>query len=406
MCKHRNEETLGNEDKEGTLLRFITQIYSPADSEVGNDDAFHRSLYVFCCPHPLCSSSENAHESVVVLRGQLPKENAFYPSDCDTIEDETAWKKHNSNAWDVNLCVMCGQRASGKCPIAEEWFCCKDHQRDYHKALNKVTDTNQQPDLKPHIYKASELVVEEEPMEESDGNSNDENDFEEINKGSIFAGDGEGDESDELLEQSDLNEMTGSGAGTTDPTTLEFYTRTGRANGDVKSQCLRYCRWPNEDSNDNDLENSNGPLWISSEHQPTADSDIPPCEHCGADRKFEFQVMPQMVTFLQSSMGSEETEGSSLTEEGKNALIAATDIVDQAKEEGTETDLPEGFKERHEALVDKFKASLLKDGKKDEALDFGTIAIFSCTASCGGNNQDEVLGGYKKEFAWRQKPLE
>jgi hypothetical protein len=95
-----------------------------------------------------------------------------------------------------------------------------------------------------------------------------------------------------------------------------------------------------------------------------------------------------------------------LTEEGKNALIVATDIVDKAREEGNETDLPEGFKEKHEALVDKFKASLLQDGKKDEALDFGTIAVFSCTASCGGKNKDESLGGYKKEFAWRQKPLE
>jgi pre-rRNA-processing protein TSR4 len=403
LCKHRNEEA-GNGDKEGTLLRFLTQIYSPADSAVENEDAFHRSLYVFCCPHPLCSSSENAHESVVVLRGQLPKENMFYPNDCNTIEDE-AWKKHHSDTWDINLCIMCGQRASGKCPIAEKWFCCKDHQRDYHKALKKAKETNQQPDLNPYIYKESELVVEEEPMEESDENANDENDFDEINKASIFAN-GEGDESDELLEQSDLNEMTGSGAGTTDPTTLDFYIRTGRANGSVKSQCLRYCRWPNEDLNVDDLENGNGPLWISSENQPIAAGDIPPCEYCGVDRKFEFQVMPQMVTFLQSCMGNEEIEGSSLTEEGKNALIVATDIVDKAREEGNEMDLPEGFKEKHEALVDKFKASLLQDGKKDEALDFGTIAVFSCTASCDGKNKDESLGGYKKEFAWRQKPLE
>jgi len=155
VCKRRNVEA-GNQNKEGTILRFITQIYSPADSETGNDDAFHRSLYVFCCPHPLCSSSENANDSVVVLRGQLPKENAFYPNNCETIVDES-WKKHKSEEWNVNRCIICGQRASGKCPIAEQWFCCKDHQRDYHKALKKAKGTTQDLDLKPYIYKESEL---------------------------------------------------------------------------------------------------------------------------------------------------------------------------------------------------------------------------------------------------------
>ena len=403
VCKRRNVEA-GNQNKEGTILRFITQIYSPADSETGNDDAFHRSLYVFCCPHPLCSSSENANDSVVVLRGQLPKENAFYPNNCETIVDES-WKKHKSEEWNVNRCIICGQRASGKCPIAEQWFCCKDHQRDYHKALKKAKGTTQDLDLKPYIYKESELVVEEEPMEEKGEYSNSENDFDEINKDSLFK-DGEGDKSDELLEQNDLNEMTGAGAGTIDPTTLEFYVRIGRANGDLKSQCLRYCRWPDADADDCDQEHSSGPLWISSEHRPNLESDIPPCQYCGADRMFEFQVMPQMVTFLNSSTGNEETDRS-LTEERKRALLAATDIVDQSREEGKEIDLPSGFQERQEELVDKFKASLLQDGKKDEALDFGTIAIFSCTASCKGKNNDEdILGGYRKEFAWRQKPLE
>jgi pre-rRNA-processing protein TSR4 len=406
VCARRNVEN-GQEKKEGTLLRFLTQIYSPADKETGNKNAFHRSLYVFCCPHAICSSAENVHESVVVLRSQLPKENEFYPIKCDPDEGES-WDKHKSATWEVNLCVMCGQRASGRCPTANQWFCCKDHQRCYHVALKKRAGS-EKIDLAPYIYTESELVVEEEPSEVGNRDSDDAEGkvANEMNESSIFA-DGEGDESDELLEQSDLNKMTGAdGTGTDDQTTLEFYTRIGRADGDLKSQCLRYCRWVDIEASDDELEQSNGPLWVSSNHQPDQDG-IPPCEYCGAMRKFEFQVMPQMVSFVKSkSDGGKDSGGAlKLTEDGKRALLAASDIVDQAKAEGTEAELPEGFQKRQEELVDKLKATILQDDQNDEALDFGTIAIYSCTASCEGkDNIDGSLGSYRKEFAWRQKPL-
>lgn len=403
VCARRNAEN-GKGETEGTLLRFLTQIYSPADGETGNDDSFHRSLYVFCCPHPICSSAKNAHESIVILRNQLPRENSYYPFISEPEEDEDdSWVKHESLTWEVNLCVICGQRASGKCPIAKQWFCCKDHQRVYHKALKKkkLADSDSL-DLSPYVYAESELVVEEEPQETQNGDS-----FGTETKDAntpLFA-DTKEDNGDELLEQSDLNEMTGTGGGTSDPTTLEFYTRIGRADGDVKAQCLRYCRWQDADAGD-EVEQSNGPLWVSSNNQPV-EGDIPPCEYCGAMRKFEFQVMPQIVSFLKdgSNNGKKPEDALKLTEDGKRALIAASDIVDRAKVDGTEADLPEGFQKRQEDLIDKLKAEIFHDEGEDECLDFGTIAIYSCTASCEGED-DSSFGAYRKEFAWRQKPLE
>jgi hypothetical protein len=53
-----------------------------------------------------------------------------------------------------------------------------------------------------------------------------------------------------------------------------FQARTALA----PEQCLRYCFQPGA-----------APLWPSSSHVPTA-ADIPPCPHCGAQRRFEFQV--------------------------------------------------------------------------------------------------------------------
>jgi len=47
----------GIEKKEGgTPLRFIAQLYCPADDVTNNPAAFHRSVYVFACPK-CCSES-------------------------------------------------------------------------------------------------------------------------------------------------------------------------------------------------------------------------------------------------------------------------------------------------------------------------------------------------------------
>ncbi|XP_026148789.1 programmed cell death protein 2 isoform X2 [Mastacembelus armatus] len=75
------------------------------------------------------------------------------------------------------------------------------------------------------------------------------------------------------------------------------------------------------------------PLWVSSQHIPS-DKGIPPC-NCGAKRTFEFQVMPQLLNSL---------------------------------------------------CVDSTGASI----------DWGTLAVYTCAASC---NYDDH---YSPEFIWKQ----
>ncbi|XP_037645826.1 programmed cell death protein 2 [Sebastes umbrosus] len=75
------------------------------------------------------------------------------------------------------------------------------------------------------------------------------------------------------------------------------------------------------------------PLWVSSQHIPS-DQDIPPCT-CGAKRTFEFQVMPQLLNSL---------------------------------------------------CVDSTGASI----------DWGTLAVYACSASCNHGDQ------YCPEFIWKQ----
>ncbi|KAI5107926.1 programmed cell death protein 2 [Silurus meridionalis] len=75
------------------------------------------------------------------------------------------------------------------------------------------------------------------------------------------------------------------------------------------------------------------PLWLSSEHVPSKD-DIPKCP-CGTNRIFEFQIMPQLLNHL-------------------------------------------------------------KVDRTDASIDWGTLAIYTCAASCDqGKN-------YSAEFIWKQ----
>lgn len=73
------------------------------------------------------------------------------------------------------------------------------------------------------------------------------------------------------------------------------------------------------------------PLWVSPDRIPSSD-DIPPCPRCKSHRIFEFQVMPQLLNHL----GAESIEG---------------------------------------------------------ALDWGTIAVYTCSEDCKG---DQV------ELVWQQ----
>ena len=400
---------------DGTVMRFVCQTYCPADADCipTNPAAFHRTLYAFACPE--CSSSPTP-ESVRILRGQLPRESDYYPPTCRDF-DEDGWDRHRPEAWNVRLCAVCGLGASagGRCPVQDRWFCCKEHQREH---LRNAEGSDSRPGRLPSLYAETLLVVEDEPPESRTSAEEQERLREEADRGALFqavddavrkdggddADDGEEEnELDENLEQADLNAMTGAdGTGIADATTLDFYSRIGRADGDVRDQCLRYCRWqdgigPAEGSEGEGEGSPTGPLWISSIGTPGRDG-IPPCQKCGAERKFELQLMPQMISAL---LGDGEG-GDPVTSQGaKEALLAASDIADQARREGREGALPADFRERHEQAIERARRAILWGGNRSsgDAMDWGVIAVYTCHASCGDGD------AYYDEFAWRQLPL-
>mmetsp|Transcript_3000 Transcript_3000/g.3849 ORF Transcript_3000/g.3849 Transcript_3000/m.3849 type:complete len:284 (-) Transcript_3000:243-1094(-) len=141
-----------------------------------------------------------------------------------------------------------------------------------------------------------------------------------------------------------------------DPITMNFLTRTSRAS----EQILRYARWGGGD-----------PMWITSENRPQLE-DIPRCSNCNSERKFEFQVMPQLLYYLKVEDGQARVSPSDSTPNISN---------NQDPKDSNNVKLPPSI--------------LPSDG-----LDWGTLAVFSCTNSCHQNDTS-----YSEEFVWIQPPL-
>jgi pre-rRNA-processing protein TSR4 len=56
---------------------FVLQVYAPRDQKT---EAFHRTLFVFACQTPGCTSAQDS-SSFAIFRSQLPRANKFYSYD-------------------------------------------------------------------------------------------------------------------------------------------------------------------------------------------------------------------------------------------------------------------------------------------------------------------------------------
>jgi hypothetical protein len=446
----------------GTAMGFVVQIYCPADDDASNDAAYHRSLYVFACPTccraasllppPPPDGTEESNDRrrllsncVRVLRCQLPKHNDFYPPTCDDLDKcDVDWTRHTSRYWSdvagddtLNLCAASGQRravGNGK--------------------LQKQDWRGDRRSRSVPVYRESELAVEEEPRpsEGSDdtaaGHGKDDRDDNDVSSAkskigsALFPNAGAAvgiDDADADLTQFDLNAMTGnmSLTGVTDPVTLAFYHRmnVGEDN-DVRGQCLRYNRWPDvvkvddegveeeaykyDDACGDDM--GDGPLWLSSNDRPpigNMDDALfpPPCKYCGARRDFEFQILPQMLSCLMPNPPLDADDVPSASNRSKATTTSESDLAILMEAHSmieSGMDLPSGFRESHEVAVANARRRLLSgaggvDGLEGSSLgvDWGVIAVYTCTASCGdGGIVCEESGCYREEVAWLQPPLD
>lgn len=523
----------------GSCLQFVGQLYAPHPDAAA---AFHRTLYLFGCP--VC-------HNIRVLRGQLPRVNPYYENNSNSHKNDKNTESKSANATisttastttagncvgihengvdqdhfvndgdgdDTDnliatphdqqqqqqslfhprgLCAVCGFRATGRCPLQQQPFCGRDHQRLYKKHAKASTKTTSQQQEEhqvstihttttttkedlyhvstlPGVYNTCELVVEEEPLPLRCEDHDDDKQHHLLRQqGTLFpsgidvdgansnnnADDDDLDDSDEDIEQDDLNEILAGGSKTSkddatdDPpsrdrekkrlqrkkneSVYQHFTDRITERPNVKDQVLRYnCSWP-------DTTAGEPPLWIRHDHQPCLlvvtdkepndDNDknhdmqrssIPPCRYCGAERCFEFQLMPQLLHYLTNSATSattttaslNDTSTASLMKRERNAqddytatLVAIQQAESFLQQAPPETIAPELVAAKN-AAIEKCRQHLLSSSSASSSfprLDWGVVAVYTCSRSCDNSNEkDKELGSYKEEFAWVQPPVE
>lgn len=134
--------------------KFLLQIYSPSPLDSGEsalrsgfvdskpeDDAFHRTLYVFVCAERSC-----VKRSFLCFRSQLPQINEFYsssPPDENFFDESAAYPKVSDFIKVCQVCHCSSSKSCAKCRSVS--YCSKNHQaidwRTGHKA-----DCSAEPD--------------------------------------------------------------------------------------------------------------------------------------------------------------------------------------------------------------------------------------------------------------------
>ncbi|XP_011497016.1 PREDICTED: programmed cell death protein 2 [Ceratosolen solmsi marchali] len=246
---------------------FLCQIYAPYEED---EKAFHRTLFVFICKNVDCCK-ENYNGNIKVLRSQLERINEFYLPD-PPLESQDWRSDICVDSW-CKTCHVCGIFSSYHCSKCKNInYCCQLHQIwDWKTSHKKLCKIKQSLNCKNILFPELELVIEPEE-------SNQDIDVierKEIEKFKDLIDKGQAG----CLQSEDIDNDLLKLANNEDKTFSKFRKRIQNK----PNQVLRYNR-------------GGKPLFISSSHQPL---DIPNCEKCKSARQFEFQIMPQLLLYLQ-----------------------------------------------------------------------------------------------------------
>ena len=270
--------------KNGEIMKFLLQVYAPVDE---NPDAFHRAVFVFVSKDGPAIHSVSG--SVKAFRCQLSRSNSLYGYDPPTEQDDAPPVVEplvrTIDPWHV---LEYEAKGSIECSTDFEVPLFPEYEMLVEPEPNESMMIDKEAEIKKYAEVSQQYTEEELPSDV----------VEDIEKNMP-------------LEQRDF---------------ASFATRISLE----PSQVLRYC-----------FEPGMKPICPSSKGIPSDDS-IPPCHNCQGPRKFEFQVMPQLLN------------------------------------------------------------SLNVDPMDKMSPDWGTIAVYSCAASCSPQPLDGC--SYVEEYVWVQPP--
>jgi len=256
----------------GDPLRFLLQVYSPDEAV---NTAFHRTIFLFLCPNNSCW--DDSVPPVLVLRSQLARNNPFYPA--SPPEERPDWRPDIRPDAFTRLCPVCGGRADKSCSRCGGGvaYCGQAHQKLDWRAGHKKWCAPGAKYGGPHAlvgFREGLLEIEEEPREEAEaaGTAMD------VDLSRLVDGGGQ------IVAAEDTKDLPAEewedveSGQPEDKASEKFNKRIRRA----PQQIIRYDR-------------RGAPLLVTF---TTPLSAPPPCPACGAQRTFEFQVMPQLLSLL------------------------------------------------------------------------------------------------------------
>lgn len=299
----------------GKPMMFLAQVYAPDDDDedgrrIIKDTCYHRTIFVFTCTTADCYT-KNSNRNFVVFRCQMKRHNKFYPP-IDPPEDPD-WKKEITVEKYCTVCIVCGCRGTKKCGGCKKYiYCTRDHQllhwKNGHKQLCKQGIEVEGMD-NCFTLPEYEIIIDDEKLEvELDAKAtNLEAELREFDK----------------IVESKKPQFQDDDTIDTCVQPVKEDAQFQRFKEKIESypdQVLRYSK-------------GSEPLWVSDSNQPTS---IPECQLCGGPRRFEFQIMPQMLNDLRL------------------------------------------------------------DSASDTGIDWGTLAIYTCSDNC------DLGSAYKKEYVWKQ----
>uniref|UniRef100_UPI00358FDA81 programmed cell death protein 2 isoform X3 n=1 Tax=Myxine glutinosa TaxID=7769 RepID=UPI00358FDA81 len=299
---------------------FLLQVYAPLSEK---EHCFHRVLFFFICQDTDCYTEHHDSSPFIVLRSQLPRINPFYSPDppVGPTASPVAVMPH--------LCAVCGSYGPTVCSCCRtRHYCSREHQVIHWRAGHRGACSSQgerkdgvdDSDKHSFLFQEFEIITEGEDEQEGDDEDTDEEE-----------------EDDELAEEIVTPGAKSFNAGE-DVQDLEAMFR----NESKEDQSFRIFERLVAIAPKQVIRYGHGaaPLWVSNSHVPSS-HDIPPCS-CGAQRAFEFQIMPQLLNDLN---------------------------------------------------VDKLGASI----------DWGTLAVYTCSQSCRPATDGETRTySYLPEFVWKQ----
>ncbi|GAV06557.1 hypothetical protein RvY_16523 [Ramazzottius varieornatus] len=256
-------------------MSYLLQVYAAHD---GDPAGFHRTTFVFVCRKSACMKPGNS-PAVRVMRCCLPRNNSFYSSEPPAYDE-----KLGDPVISHPLCAVCGCLGPNTCSSCKKsFYCSRAHQMLAWKSGHKEECAGIKDDeavLKGKnmetaaIFSEYELVVEPEELEGKKEEKTEDEKMLEYQKLLM--------NNAPTLNDTSADELDPFYASAAKDKTFRAFQKRVKQNPE---QVLRYDR-------------GGVPLLLSDKHVPGKGvKNVSRCS-CGAPRTFEYQIMPQILNYL------------------------------------------------------------------------------------------------------------